>query len=141
MLKNNFLDYLIFFISGFMEAVGTVVPGISSTAILMIIGTYNIIISLIGNITNYSLILSISKVLIPFTLGLIIGIIIMIKAIDILFKKYKSRVYSFILGILLSNVILLIIRTFKDKVNIIELIIGCLFLFLGILISNIMEER
>ena len=41
-IKTNIIsDYIIFFISGIIEAFGTVIPGVSSTALLMILGTYN----------------------------------------------------------------------------------------------------
>ncbi|MGN1342151.1 MAG: undecaprenyl phosphate translocase family protein [Bacilli bacterium] len=140
-IKNNIIDIIIFLISGLLEAIGTVVPGISAAALLMIIGTYNNIISSISNITNISNLISNLKVIIPFTIGLIIGIIITIKIIDYLFKKYNNKVYSFVSGVLLSSITLLIIQTFKNKFNIIELIIGIILLIIGILLSNKMEEK
>ncbi|MGM9881446.1 MAG: undecaprenyl phosphate translocase family protein [Bacilli bacterium] len=139
-VKNNFIDQLVFLISGFVEAIGTVVPGISSTALLLIVGTYNIIISSIGNITNLSLIVTNLKVLIPFTIGLIIGIIIVVKIVNILFKKYEKKTYSFILGILLSSITLLIFQAFSKPFKLVELIIGVFLLIIGIFISNLMEE-
>ena len=39
--QNNYIDSLVYFISGITEAIGTVVPGVSSSALLMIEGTYN----------------------------------------------------------------------------------------------------
>ena len=44
-LKENITDKIVFILSGVLEAIGTVVPGVSSTALLMTIGTYKIIIS------------------------------------------------------------------------------------------------
>ena len=70
--KNSWFDFFIFFVSGMVEAIGTVVPGISSTALLMIMGTYNIIIGAIGNFENVI-------VLIPFVVGLSIGLIVIVR--------------------------------------------------------------
>lgn len=139
-LKENFLDNIIFFISGFLEAIGTIVPGISSSALLMILGTYNIILSSIGNITNISILLTNIKIIIPFLLGVFIGIIILIKIINYLLKQHEKKLYSFVLGVLLSSIVLLIIKVVKAKITIIELIIGLIFLVLGILISNIIKK-
>ena len=108
-LKGNILDIIILFISGLLEAIGTVVPGVSSSALLMILGTYNIILSSIGNITSISVILTNIKIIIPFLLGVFLGIITLIKIIDYLLKKHENKLYSFVLGVLLSSIILLII--------------------------------
>lgn len=140
-IKNNIIDIIIYFISGLLEALGTVVPGISSAALLMIVGTYDIIISSVGSITNLSMITSNLKIMLPFGIGLIFGIIIMIKIIDYLFKKYHNKVYSFVSGVLLSSIVLLIIKSFKDKINFIELVIGLISLIVGIILSSLLEEK
>lgn len=138
-LKGNIIDIIILFISGLLEAFGTVVPGVSSSALLMITGTYNIIISSIGNITNISNILMNIKIIFPFVLGLLLGVIVLIKVINYLLKKYESILYSFVLGVLLSSIILLIIKTFLVETTIIELVLGLIFLLVGIIISNIIK--
>lgn len=138
-LRGNIIDIIILFISGLLEAFGTIVPGVSSSALLMITGTYNIIISSIGNITNISNILMNIKIIFPFVLGLLLGVIVLIKVINYLLKKYESILYSFVLGVLLSSIILLIIKTFLVETTIIELVLGLIFLLIGIIISNIIK--
>ena len=140
-IRGDFFDPIIFFLSGIMEAIGTVIPGISSTALLMTIGTYNTIISSIGNIMDISIILENAAVILPFTFGFISGILIIVKIIEILFEKYSNKIYSFILGVLLSSIVLMIIQSFRSNFTIIELIVGLILLFIGIIISNIMEEK
>ena len=133
-IKDNVVDFVIFFLSGIVEAIGTVVPGISSTALLMVMGTYNIVIEAIGNLNNI-------KVLIPFGIGLCIGLVVVVKIINYLFKKYEDKVYAFVLGVLMSSVVLLIVQAFKYSFNIIELIIGFVFMVVGIFLSNLLEEK
>jgi len=140
-IRGTVFDMFIFIFSGFVEAIGTVVPGISSTALLLIMGTYNITISSIGNILVFSSLIYNFKILVPFTFGLIIGIIIMIKVINILFKKCEDKTYSFIIGVLLSSIVLLVMQAFRENYTIIELIIGICLMFLGIFISSLMEEK
>lgn len=135
-IQNNFIDHIILFISGIVEAISTIVPGISGTAMLMIIGTYNIVIESLSNVFTISSI----KILLPLAIGIIIGIIITVKIINYLFKKYNNKVYAFILGVFLSSMILLIIKTFTEPVTIPILIIGIIFLLLGIVISTILEK-
>lgn len=145
-LKNNYIpkkdiiDIIVFIVSGLLEAIGTVVPGISSTALLMTIGTYKIIISSIANITNINMIISNIKIIIPFCIGIIIGLIVTVKIIDYLFKKHHNRVYAVILGLLISTIIVMIINTFRYKTSLIDLVVGTLLMIIGIFISNILKK-
>ncbi len=132
--KSGIMDYVMFFISGVMEAIGTVVPGVSGTALLMIMGTYNLIISAIGNLNNI-------KILIPFIMGLGIGLILIIKIINYLLKKNEEKVYASVLGILLSSIVLLIMQSFKYRVSLGSLGLGFIFLIMGIFIANMLGEK
>ena len=62
-------------------------------------------------------------------------------AVDQTLKGSPNKVYSVILGILLSSIILLIISSMKYKVTITNLIIGLLTLIIGITISTIFKEK
>jgi len=133
-VKNSIVDFFIFFISGIVDAIGTVVPGISSTALLMIMGTYNTVIAAIGNFSNI-------KILIPFGIGLFIGLIIVVKIINYLFIKCENKIYAFVLGVLLSSVVLLMVQSFKYSFSIIELVIGIVFMAVGIFIASLLKEK
>lgn len=133
-IKNNFVDFIVFFGSGVIEAIGTVVPGISSTALLMIIGTYSDVINAIGNFDNF-------RILIPFATGLVVGLLLFVKIIYYLFSKCENKVFAFSLGVLISSIILLVIRSFDSSVDVVSLIIGIMFMFVGIVISNVMDEK
>ena len=132
--QNNFIDIIIYILSGLLEAIGTIVPGVSSAALLMIIGTYDQIVYSVGNITNI-------KLIITFAISTIIFILLLMKIVEYLFRKYNNKMYSFVLGVLLSSIILLIIQVFKNKVSIITLSIGLMFMILGIIIANLFKEK
>lgn len=132
--QNNFIDIIIYILSGLLEAIGTIVPGVSSAALLMIVGTYDQIVYSIGNITNIKLIMT-------FSISTIIFILLLMKIVEYLFRKYNNKMYSFVLGVLSSSIILLIIQVFKNKVSIITLSIGLIFMILGIIIANLFKEK
>lgn len=131
-VKNNYVDYLVFFLGGLLEALGTVVPGLSSTALLLIIGIYDDVIISISNIS--SLIINYG-VLICFCIGLIIGIIVISFAISKLLNKHKEKTNSIILGFVISSVILLIIKLFNNYISLFDLFIGIIFMIIGITLS------
>ena len=136
LLHYNMFDYIVFFFAGVCEAIGTVLPGVSSTALLMLIGVYSYYISVIGNLFSFSLFLDNLSFLLPFSLGLFVGIIILSFFINYLFCHYKEQTFSSIFGFSLASVFLLIIRLFPFVNNFFDIFICLLFLFVGYVIAN-----
>lgn len=135
-LKNNILDIIIFFLSGILEAIGTILPGISSTALLMLIGVYDNYIITLSNILNPLKLGETMYFILPFSIGLLIGIIIISLLVNYLFKNYKEETFSIILGISISTFITLLIRLIPYITNITSLILSILILIFGYLITN-----
>ena len=134
-LKNNLIDIFVFFISGVLEAIGAVVPGISSTALLMIMGIYNIYIDILSNLYNIEYLFNNIYFVLFFTLGLFFGVIGVSILIDYLFKNYKSFTFSFIIGVSISSLVLLFINILFF-INSIYMFVVCLFfIFIGYIIS------
>ena len=90
-------SYLLF--CGFIMSIGVVVPGVSSTVILMLLGIYPIYLSAISTINLY--------ILIPIGIGLVVGGIIFLKIIDLLFKNFFAETYYSIIGFTLSSIFVL----------------------------------
>jgi len=135
-IKNSLLNFLYFAFIGFMDAVTMVVPGISGTATLMMLGAYEKVMGLYSNIFNLSLLLENIKLLIPYILGIGIGIILTVKLINYLFKNFKERTYSSILGFSLSTIVLMFIKCLNTFYTLFELIIAFILLILGIFITK-----
>lgn len=134
-IKNNFYDYIIFFIGGIIETCGTVIPGLSSTALLLILGIYDNVISAIGNVSSFIIDY---KILIPFGIGIVSSLYFVTKIISMCLNKHKKKTYSVILGLIISSVIILIVKTFASSVLVLELIIGLIFMIIGIVISSLL---
>lgn len=135
-LQNNYIDIVIFFVSGILEALGTVLPGISSTALLMLLGVYNNYIVIIGNMFNISLLKETLIFLIPFSLGLLFGIITITLLVNYLFKHYYQKTFSIIFGVSLSSVIVLAIKVFLQVTTISSLIVSIIVLLIGYFIMS-----
>ena len=133
-INNSIILYLF---SGLVDAFGMVVPGVSSTALLMVIGTYNNIIYSLSDIEHIIINLNI---LIPYGIGIFMGIIITSITINYLFKKYNKKSFSFILGVILSTLLTLLLKIFSYNINIKDLVIGGLLLSLGIIISYVFDD-
>lgn len=135
-ITNTFLDILYFMFIGFIDALTAVVPGISGTATLMMLGAYERVMELYSNIFNFSMFLENLKLLIPYLLGILIGIMCTVKLINYLFKNYKEKTYSAILGFSIYTIVLMFIKCLNSFYTITHLIIAFIALFIGRFITK-----
>jgi len=95
---------------------------------------------MISNLTNVSYLIDNLRVIISFSLGLAIGIVLISMLMNVLFKKYSNKTYAFILGVVLASVILIIIKTLSYGITFINLSVGIIFLILGLFISRKLDK-
>ena len=104
------IDYLLLLLIGFIASSAMVIPGISGSFILMVLGYYDKIIYTVSTITDFSKLGSNLLILVPFGIGVIIGIVFMAKLITNLIKKYETKTYFAIMGFVLSSVVVLLLQ-------------------------------
>lgn len=125
---------------GIVDAITTIVPGISGTAVLMMLGYYDIIITSFSTLTDFSLLLSNMTIIIPFGIGLIIGIIILSKVINYFLNKYHISCYYAIIGFAISSVLLLLGETLQNNYSFGEIMVSLILLVLGYFISKKLDH-
>lgn len=136
-IHNNFLDYVMYFISGVIEVCGTVVPGISSTLFLLLLGVYDGLIFSISNIVYFNINY---RILLPFCLGIISSIYFISRLINYFLTKKRSVTYSVILGLVISSVIVLIVKVLSSYVSFINLAVSIIFMIIGIFLVNLISK-
>jgi len=134
-MKGNFVDYVVFFSSGILEAIGTVLPGVSSTVLLLLVGIYPYYISVIGNIFSVSSFMDNFSFLFPFLSGMFCGIVVISLCVSYLFRYYKDETFSIIFGFSLASIFLFVSNVILSISNIYSLIFGLFFLVVGFLIT------
>lgn len=103
-----FPAFLLFFI-GVMSAGTMVVPGISGTMILMMIGYYQPLLSAINQtllaliLADFSTLLKNGIILFPFALGLMAGFYLFARLMETLFSRYARVTYCAVLGLMASS--------------------------------------
>ena len=91
---------------GIIGGATMLMPGVSGSMVLLIIGQYYLFKSYLANVTSFQL-----NVLIPLCfigIGVIIGIILSAKVCDYFIKRYKAGFLSFILGLIIASSLVLI---------------------------------
>lgn len=131
---------ILLFISGFLDAMATIVPGICGTALLMILGYYNIVIHSLSDIFNFNNLAINLFVLIPFGIGLIIGAILVSKLVNYLFKNYRTQTYYTIIGFAISSTIILFINAITSSFTLPQLFISIILFIIGFLISYFFDK-
>lgn len=91
------------FLAGLLAAVAMVIPGISGSLLLLILGVYTLILSSIGAFFVPDTMIKSALVLMPFALGVLSGILGGSRLISILLKKFKNQTYSVILGLIVGS--------------------------------------
>ena len=138
------LSYITLFIVGIIAAATMIVPGVSGSLVLMILGYYYPVINTInallkGDFLNSFIILSI------FGLGIVIGIVGVSKLLEMLFKKYKVKTYFGVIGFVFASIFAIplsaCIELSKIPVTIEQSIIGIIMIVLGTVISYKLGDK
>lgn len=139
---NNFnvIQYLMFALVGFIYAATMVIPGVSGTAIMMLIGYYNIVITMISSLTSIDYIFSHLGIIFPFAFGFVIGVIIISKMMNYLLKKHETKTYYGIIGLVCSSILIMIVKTFNVNFDVFTLVTGLILFLIGFYISKKLEN-
>ncbi|MCI8394196.1 MAG: DUF368 domain-containing protein [Bacilli bacterium] len=133
-MTNSIFSFLILFFLGVLEALTMIVPGISGTAIYMMLGVYSFILDLFGN-PFANLFWTIS-----FGSGLFVGVIVVSNFVEYLFGFHRKLFEVSILGLLWSSILYL----FLSVVSYLNFgnVFGVLLLFVfGFGISYVMSKQ
>lgn len=128
---------ILIFVVGVVAAATMVVPGVSGSLVLMILGYYEGIMSSISGFISavfawdWNLIWYYVGVLAPFGIGVIVGIFAVAKLIEFLFDKFPSITYCGILGLIIASPIAIIIKMGHNNINTVTVIIGIVLLAVG----------
>ena len=139
-LKNNGTDNLIFFLGGVVEVFSSLIPGISGTSLLMIIGIYHHILFIVSRLFNVGYVMNNFNLYLSYGLGMFVSLIVGIKLISYLINKHKNITYTMILGLSLASIITLVIMTLKLSFSFTNLIVGIMLLTIGVLVSIIFDK-
>ena len=131
----NFFMYFILFLVGMIAAATMVIPGVSGSFVLMLLGFYKPIVNTVSNITDFSLLSHNLSILIPFGLGIVIGIVLVSRLLEFLFNKFEISTYYAILGFVIASVVTLIFSLFGFSISIIQIVIGLVLFGISILIG------
>ena len=93
------------FIAGYIGAIAMVIPGISGSLLMLILGVYTIVMKSIPSLFIPSEFFHALFLLLPNGIGVLIGLICGAKLVAWLLKKVPNHTYAVILGLLLGSAV------------------------------------
>lgn len=135
------------FLAGAIAAFSMVIPGISGSMILLILGMYDAMTEVLNGLAldfaNAKFIF-----IIPFAIGIIIGIILAIRLIKYLLDNFYTKTYSIIIGFVISSTIIIFSGTqkmFMDEQLLLQspkkIIIAIICFVVGIAFSYLIDKN
>lgn len=124
---------------GVIASATMVIPGVSGSMMLMILGYYNPIINQVTEFItaltrgDFEKIIYICGSLVPFGIGVVVGIFAIAKLIEILLKKFEDYTYCAILGLVVASPIVILMGTALTGITVLTLVTGFIVLIVGII--------
>lgn len=132
--------FLSLIMCGILDAASTVIPGISGSALLMLVGYYERIITSLANMLTLKDFFQSVLVLIPFLIGIILGLIITSKLITYLFKHHRALTYMLIIVFAVFSIISLFSQITSLITSTSSFLTALIFLLIGSLSTYFIEK-
>ena len=145
-MSFTLINVLKLFGVGIVASATMVVPGVSGSMMLLLMGYYNPILETITDFFrslaafDVQGILAGIGVLAPFGIGVVVGIFAIAKLIEIVFVKFPLYAYWAIIGLMVASPIAIIALGTFPQVTVLSIITGIICLAVGFLISMKLGE-
>jgi len=137
------ITIFIVFLMGMIASAAMIIPGISGSLIMMILGYYFEIVGAVKDFVhalkelNVDRMLETCKILIPFGIGVLLGIFLVAKLIQWLLAKHPAPTYASILGLIVASPVSIFLKVdfFKGSLNPLSVAIGCVLFAVFFVVS------
>lgn len=133
---SSFSSNLFVFVFGFIDAATMVIPGISGTAIFMILGCYSFVLELFASPMNGTLFSTSFVPLLVFGCGVLLGAIVVSRCMAYALAHYRKKTYLVIFGLALSSILILFLDMIQVSMTLMQIFIGFFFCTIGYLLSS-----
>ena len=114
---------------GIIAAATMVVPGVSGSMMLMLLGYYDTILKTINQFIDALIAFDVQGilvqcgVLVPFGIGVVLGIFLIAKLIEFIFSKAEIHAYYAIIGLIIASPVAILLKTDWSGFSVMTLIV------------------
>ncbi len=116
---------LSFFLCGILWALSFIIPGLSSSTLIMFFGLYQ---PMLEGISSFSL-----PVILPLAVGMVLCLILVSKAVSAMYEKWYSQISHIIIGVVGASMVMVI--PFESLTAPKDIIIGIISIIAGTVVS------
>ena len=141
-LTINLIGALKLFGVGVVAAATMVIPGVSGSMMLMLMGYYNPVLKTINSFVSNLADGNVAGMwhdcgfLIQFGIGVVFGIFAIAKNIEKIFEKFPMQAYWAIIGLIIASPVAIVLLNDFSGINVVSVITGIVMLGIGIIISR-----
>ena len=145
-LSFTLINVIKLFVVGVIAAATMVIPGVSGSMMLLLMGYYNPILSAITGFFHSLKEFDIKGlmqgvgVLAPFGVGVLVGIFAIAKLIEIIFAKFPLYAYWAIIGLIVASPIAILAMGTFPVIGLIEILTGVVALVIGFVVAMKLGE-
>ena len=136
-INMDALQVLIMVFIGMIASATMIIPGVSGSLVLMLLGYYKPVVNALSTLKdglfslNFDLMGQPALMLLPFLLGIVLGIFGVAKLIEWLTARFPTPTYCGVLGLVVASPISLLIQTDLSGVSVVTVIISVVTLAAG----------
>lgn len=140
-LSFNLINVIKLFGVGIIASATMVIPGVSGSMVLLLMGYYNPILSAINDFIralaafDMDGILQGFGILIPFGIGVVAGVFAIAKLVEIIFAKFPLYAYWAIIGLIVASPIAILAMGTFPAITALSVVTGILALALGFVVA------
>ena len=134
------------FLVGVLASATMVIPGVSGSMILLVIGYYNPIVATIKEFVealvsfNMPEILRCCGILIPMGIGIIVGIFVIAKIIEIIFEKFPLQAFWAIIGLIVASPFAILVVSELGVITVLAVLTSLVTFAIGFVIAMKLGE-
>ncbi|MDO4838106.1 MAG: DUF368 domain-containing protein [Clostridia bacterium] len=143
----SFVEVIKLLFLGALASATMVIPGVSGSMILKLMGYYEPVIASIKGLTsslfagNWSSVLANVGILLPFGIGIVIGIFAIAKLIEVLIAKYKGWTYAAILGLVTASPVAILMATDMTGVTLVTVLVSLATFAVGYVVAYVLSPK
>lgn len=145
-LSFGFVNVIKLFGVGVIASATMVIPGVSGSMVLMLMGFYNPVLNAVKDFFSALFafdmdgILEGCGILVPFGLGVVAGVFGIAKLVEFIFEKFPLYAYWAIIGLIVSSPIAILLMGTFPAMSVLNVVTGILALGVGFVIAMKLGE-
>lgn len=145
-IEMSVIEIIKLFAVGIVASATMIIPGVSGSMMLMILGYYAPILESINDfircLTKFDIagMFDAAKILFPFGIGVLVGIVLIAKLVEYLFNHFEKETFYGILGLLAASPIAILMNTGIDNVGVVTVIASLVCLVAGYGIARVLTK-